>query len=63
MAERYHQASDEILPWFAYDGAMQQLRVTVRTAVSVANAPAQPEWAAGSEFRKAGLARRKAAGS
>ena len=63
VAERYHQASDEILPWFTYDGAMQQLRVTVRTAVSIANAPAQPEWVAGSEFRKAGLARRKAAGS
>ena len=63
VAERYHQASDEILPWFTYDGAMQQLRVTVRTAVAVANAPTQPEWVAGSEFRKAGLARRKAAGS
>ena len=61
--ERYHQANDEILPWFTYDGAIQQLRVTVRTAVAVANAAGQPEWAAGSEFREAGLARRKAAGS
>jgi Zn-dependent M28 family amino/carboxypeptidase len=63
VAERYHQPSDEILPWFTYDGALQQLRVTVRTAVSVANAPAQPTWAAGSEFREAGQARRKGAGS
>ena len=63
IAERYHQASDELLPWFTYDGAIQQLRVTVRTAVAVANAPRQPEWVAGSEFREAGLARRKAAGS
>ena len=62
-AERYHQASDEILPWFTYDGAIQQLRVTVRTAVAVANAPIQPQWAAGSEFREAGQARRKTAGS
>jgi hypothetical protein len=62
-AERYHQASDEILPWFTYGGAMQQLRVTVRTAVSVANATAQPEWAAGSEFREAGQARRKGGGA
>ncbi|HYQ84860.1 MAG TPA: M28 family peptidase, partial [Rubrobacter sp.] len=62
-AERYHQANDEILPWFTYDGAIQQLRVTVRTAVSVANASSQPEWAAGSEFREAGMARRKTAGS
>jgi Zn-dependent M28 family amino/carboxypeptidase len=62
-AERYHQANDEILPWFTYDGAIQQLRVTVRTAVTVANAPSQPQWAPGSEFRVAGLARRKTAGS
>jgi Zn-dependent M28 family amino/carboxypeptidase len=63
IAERYHQANDEILPWFVYDGAIQQLRVTVRTAVTVANAPSQPQWAANSEFREAGVARRKTAGS
>ena len=63
VAERYHQASDQILPWFTYDGAVQQLRVTVRTAVSVANAPSQPVWAAASEFREAGEARRKGAGA
>jgi Zn-dependent M28 family amino/carboxypeptidase len=63
VAERYHQADDEILPWFTYEGAIQQLRVTVRTAVAVADAPRQPEWVASSEFREAGLARRKAAGS
>jgi Zn-dependent M28 family amino/carboxypeptidase len=63
VAERYHQPSDEILPWFNYDGALQQLRVTVRTAISVANAPAQPEWQQSSEFREAGQARRKGAGS
>ena len=54
VAERYHQANDELLPWFTYDGAIQQLRVTVRTAVAVASAPSQPEWAAGFEFRKPG---------
>ena len=63
IAERYHQAADEILPWFTYDGAIQQLRVTVRTAVAVANAPGQPQWAANSEFREAGVERRKTAGS
>jgi Zn-dependent M28 family amino/carboxypeptidase len=56
-AERYHQPGDEVLPWFVYDGAMQQLRVTVRTAVLVGDAPSQPTWAAGSEFRQAGEAR------
>jgi Zn-dependent M28 family amino/carboxypeptidase len=63
IAERYHQPSDEILPWFTYDGALQQLRVTVRTAVSVAAAPGQPQWQATSEFRKAGQARQKGTGS
>ena len=56
--KRYHQPSDELLAWFTYDGAMQQLRVIVRTAVLVGNAPAQPTWSAGSEFRDAGEARR-----
>jgi Zn-dependent M28 family amino/carboxypeptidase len=58
--KRYHQPSDEILPWFTYDGALQQLRVILRTAVAVGNAPAQPTWNSTSEFRKAGEARRRA---
>lgn len=52
--KRYHQPSDEVLPWFTYDGAAQQLRVIVRTAVAVANAPRQPTWNRTSEFREAG---------
>jgi Zn-dependent M28 family amino/carboxypeptidase len=51
---RYHQPSDEVLPSFKYGGAVQQLRVIVRTAVAVANAPAQPTWNRTSEFRQAG---------
>lgn len=54
---RYHQPQDELLPWFVMDGAMQQMRVIVRTAVLVANAAAQPTWNPGSEFRAAGQAR------
>lgn len=53
-AKRYHQPSDEILPWFSYAGALQQLRVIVRTAVAVGNAPRQPVWNKTSEFREAG---------
>ena len=53
-AKRYHQPSDELLPWFSYGGALQQLRVIVRTAVAVGNASAQPEWNKTSEFREAG---------
>jgi Zn-dependent M28 family amino/carboxypeptidase len=57
--KRYHQPSDELLPWFSYDGAVQQLRVIVRTAVVVANAPSQPGWNRNSEFRQAGEARQQ----
>jgi len=63
VAERYHQPSDEVLPWFTYDGALQQLRVTVRAAVSIADSRAQPQWHSTSEFREAGEARRKTSGS
>jgi Zn-dependent M28 family amino/carboxypeptidase len=52
--KRYHQPSDEVAPWFNYDGAVQQLRVIVRTALSVADAPQQPRWNQSSEFRQAG---------
>jgi Zn-dependent M28 family amino/carboxypeptidase len=55
--QRYHQPSDEVLPSFRYDGATQQLRVIVRTATAIANAPAQPVWNRTSEFRAAGEAR------
>jgi Zn-dependent M28 family amino/carboxypeptidase len=58
-AKRYHQPGDEVLPWFSYGGALQQLRVIVRTAVAVANASNQPVWNKTSEFRKAGEARRE----
>ncbi len=57
--KRYHQPQDELLPWFVMDGAIQQIKVVVRTAVAVANAPTQPTWSATSEFRQAGEARRK----
>jgi len=56
--DRYHKPQDAVLPWFSMDGAMQQLRVMLRAAVAVANAPAQPEWLEGSEFKAAGVARR-----
>jgi Zn-dependent M28 family amino/carboxypeptidase len=57
--QRYHQPGDEVLPSFNYDGAAQQLRVIVRTAVAVGNAPQQPKWNAQSEFRQAGEERRR----
>ncbi|MEO8634364.1 MAG: M28 family peptidase [Gemmatimonadales bacterium] len=56
-ANRYHQPQDELLPWFTMAGAVQQIRVILRTALAVANGVAQPTWSAGSEFRAAGEAR------
>jgi Zn-dependent M28 family amino/carboxypeptidase len=53
-AERYHQPSDQMQSWFTYGGVVQQLRVTVRTALAVADAPSQPVWSRTSEFREAG---------
>ncbi len=57
--KRYHQPQDELLPWFTMDGTLQQLRVILRSAWTVANAPEQPTWSRTSEFRAAGEARRK----
>lgn len=57
--KRYHQPGDEVLPSFNYEGAAQQLRVIVRTAMTVADAPAQPVWNRSSEFRQAGEDRRR----
>jgi Zn-dependent M28 family amino/carboxypeptidase len=54
---RYHQPQDEMLPWYSMDGALQQLRVILRTAVLVASAPDQPSWNPESEFRAAGQER------
>jgi hypothetical protein len=58
-AHRYHQPSDEVLPDFDYAGAVQQMRVITRAALSVANSAAMPTWASSSEFREAGEARLK----
>ena len=57
--KRYHQPQDEILPWFTMAGAVQQMKVILRTALAIANAPSQPKWSAGSEFKAAGEARLK----
>jgi Zn-dependent M28 family amino/carboxypeptidase len=55
--KRYHQPQDELLPWFTMDGAVQQMRVILRSALAVANAPSQPVWSDGSEFKAAGQQR------
>jgi len=58
-AHRYHQPGDEMLPWYSMIGAVQQLRVIVRTALAASTAASPPTWNQGSEFRAAGEARVK----
>jgi Zn-dependent M28 family amino/carboxypeptidase len=54
---RYHRPSDELLTWYTPDGAMQQLRAMLRTAMKVAEASDPPTWNEGSEFKAAGDSR------
>jgi Zn-dependent M28 family amino/carboxypeptidase len=50
--ERYHQPSDEYSSTFTYAGMVQEVRVALRLALAVANAPALPGWLATSEFQR-----------
>jgi len=50
--QRYHQPSDEYRSSFRYDGLAQEVRVTVRTALAVANNPQLPRWLPSSEFQR-----------
>lgn len=51
---RYHQPRDEYRATFSYAGMAQEVRVALRVAVAVANAPTLPQWLPGSEFHRAG---------
>ncbi|HQR17324.1 MAG TPA: M28 family peptidase [Gemmatimonadales bacterium] len=59
-AKRYHRPQDEFGAWYNLDGAVQETRVGLRTAIYAADASAQPTWDVDSEFRAAGEARMKA---
>jgi Zn-dependent M28 family amino/carboxypeptidase len=50
--ERYHQPSDEYTSDFTYDGMVQEVRVAMRVAIAVANAPSLPVWLPGAEFSR-----------
>src|SRR2546428_4297588 len=50
--QRYHQPSDEYRSSFRYDGLAQEVRVTVRTALAVANNPQLPRWLPSSELQR-----------
>src|SRR6266480_3178588 len=50
--QRYHQPSDEYQTTFRYAGMAQEVRVTVRTARAIADAPTLPHWLPTSEFQR-----------
>src|SRR3989441_5372506 len=50
--QRYHQPSDEYQSSFRYDGLAQEVRVTVRTALAVANNAQLPRWLTSSECQR-----------
>ncbi|HEX5387502.1 MAG TPA: M20/M25/M40 family metallo-hydrolase [Gemmatimonadales bacterium] len=52
--EREHRPSDELAPWMSFAGIAQQTRVLARSLRAIADAPARPRWAAGSDFRAVG---------
>ena len=58
-SKRYHRPQDEFGSWYNLDGAVQETRVGLRTAIYAADASAQPTWDMDSEFRAAGEARLK----
>ena len=51
---RYHQPGDEYRTTFSYEGMAQEVRVALRVALAVANAPLLPQWLPGSEFHRPG---------
>jgi Zn-dependent M28 family amino/carboxypeptidase len=51
-AERYHQPSDEYQSTFRFDGMVQQVRVVVRAARAIGDAPELPRWLPTSEFQR-----------
>jgi len=48
---RIHTPGDDVKLWYTSDGTAQEVRVLVRMALAVADAPEPPQWAAASPFR------------
>jgi len=52
-ALHYHAPSDEFSEDFVFEGALQQGRIALLTALDIANATTWPNWFEGSEFKAA----------
>jgi len=48
----YHQPSDEIAPWWKFDGAVADLQLLLECLLRTANDDAPPTWTKGDEFEK-----------
>ena len=51
-SERYHRPSDRYRSSFTYEGLVQEVRVTLRVALAVANATALPQWLPSADFHR-----------
>lgn len=52
--ERFHRPQDELRPEYEYGGLVQQARLLIRLAWTLAQSATYPEWLPSSEFRAAG---------
>ena len=50
-AEDYHKVSDEIKPWWDFEGAATDTRLFFELGREVANTAKWPEWKPGTEFK------------
>ncbi|MCA8953959.1 MAG: M28 family peptidase, partial [Planctomycetes bacterium] len=51
-AVHYHQPSDQLEPWWNFDGAVLDVKLLLTCLVETANTDAAPTWTAGDEFEK-----------
>jgi Zn-dependent M28 family amino/carboxypeptidase len=51
IANFYHKVTDEIQPWWDFDGAAEDTRTLFKIGDDIANGDRWPEWKAGSEFK------------
>jgi len=62
VSRDYHKVSDEVRPDWEMSGAVEHLRLLLRTGLAVADDPSYPEWKEGSEFKARRDAQMRAAG-
>jgi Zn-dependent M28 family amino/carboxypeptidase len=47
----YHKVSDEVKPWWSFDGAAEDTQLLIDIGTEIANGTAWPQWKAGTEFK------------